>query len=253
MQELFEETLSVLDSAFSELEDSVPSPQFVSGPGGHVYRYVEKSVQQAIVLKLARVVSGLRAALVLLENGFVQEQGVLQRVLDEINEDIVFLAFALIRSEMTEWHQRYVAAFFEEEFNESGDPLTSPQKREMIPRRRIRAYLSRVDDNIKNPSDQIDVSRSLSKAYSGYVHGAAPHIFELYGGSPPMFHLSGMLGTPRIDEHERDLLNYFFRGILSFIGAAKAFGDKGLTEGLFHFRGRFESAAGMKFQEQPKS
>lgn len=57
-----------------------------------VFRFKEKTIQHAIVQKLARVVSGLHAARLLLENGLLQEQGAVLRMIDEFPEDIMFLA-----------------------------------------------------------------------------------------------------------------------------------------------------------------
>jgi hypothetical protein len=249
MRILFRETLTQLDSAFEALEKNVPPPQIVQRKGGFVYRYVERSVQQAIILKLARVVSGLRAALLLLENGYVQEQAAMQRLIDELQEDIQFFVFALTIDEVTDLHVRFLDAFFEEEFNDDDDPLTSKQRRPMIPRRKIRAYLTSIETPQLSRSDANNVSRTISKAYSGYVHAAAPHIMEMYGGKPRRFHLDGMLGTPRILEHANDLWNYFFRGLLAFRGAAYAFEDADLAKQLEIFQISFESASEVKYRQ----
>ena len=74
----------------------MPPPQKVPYGDAFVFRYKEKTIQQAMVQKLARVVSGLHAAWLLLENGFLQEQAAVQRMLDEFHEDILFLAFAVM-------------------------------------------------------------------------------------------------------------------------------------------------------------
>ena len=58
---------------------------------------------------------------------------------------------------------------------------------------------------------------------SGFVHGAYPHIMELYGGNPPHFHLNGMLGTPIHDLFVAQARHYFYRGIQSFLLLSQAF------------------------------
>ena len=75
---------------------------------------------------MATVISGLRAALLLLEHGYVQEQAALQRILDEINEDIIFLMLGSTIDKITPLHQRYLDAFFKEEFDNPDKPITSP-------------------------------------------------------------------------------------------------------------------------------
>lgn len=248
MKQLFQESLQVMESAFGVLEEQVPKPQPIVRGRGYAFRYKEESIYQAIILKLARVVSGLHAALLLLKYGHTQEQAMFHRVQDELDEDILFLVFAISNDEITDLHKRYLKAFFEEEFDDIDDPIASPQKRPMIPRKKIRAYLVRMGSATKNPSRGIDLSRTINKAYSGFIHAASPHIMDMYGGNPPKFHLSGMLGTPRIEEYAADLWNYFYRGQLSFVGAAKAFGDKDLLDTLYAHIERFEKASGTTYQ-----
>ena len=94
--------------------------------------------------------------------------------------------------------------------------------------------------------------RTVSKTYSGFVHGASPHIMDMYAGNPPRFHVCGMLGTVRADDHRKDMWSSFYRSIGSFVIAAKAFGDEALVQsGLEHMR-RFASAAGESYAHPPE-
>lgn len=242
---LAEKTLAALDAAFEVLERKVPPPQMVLRKRGFVFRYKERSIQQAIILKLARVVSGLRAAFLLLENGHVQEQAAMQRLVDEYQEDVVFLAYALTLDELTPLHQQYLDAFFEEEFNDDDDPFTSKQLRPMMPRKKIRKYITKFGVPAQALEALNENLRTIYKTYSGYVHAAAPQIMELYGGDPPKFHLAGMLGTPRINEHQADIWNYFFRALTAFCIAAYALQDAQLAERLRRDILVFESASGV--------
>jgi hypothetical protein len=208
------------------------------------YRYTEKTIHQAIVQKLARIVSGLYAARTLLEEGYLQEQAALQRMLDEFQEDVTFLSYAAIFDDITDLHGRYLEAFFEEEFDKPEDPVASTQKRPMVPRDKIRSYIARIEGSGLNPSRGIALGRTLSKTYSGYVHGASPQIMDMYGGDPPRFHVSGMRGTPRFLAHQDDLWNYFYRGICAFGFATKAFGDEGLFANIQRYRDQFAKASG---------
>ena len=147
-----------MESAFGALEEQVPKPQPVKrGRDGFVFRYMEQSIYQAIILKLARVVSGLRAALLLLEHGHVQEQAMFHRVHDELDEDILFLVFAITNDEITDLHIKYLEAFFQEEFEDADNPIASTLKRPMILRKKIRAYLVRVGAASDNPSRETEV------------------------------------------------------------------------------------------------
>ena len=123
----------------------------------------------------------------------------------------------------------------------------SKQKRPMIPRKKIRAYIAKVEGTALGPSRGIELSKTLSKAYSGFVHGASPHIMEMYGGNPPHFHTKGMLNTPRIEEHADDLWNYMYRTYLSHILVAKALGAEKHVEILNKYKMQFEENAGKEY------
>ena len=249
MESLYDDALRNMESTLHTLAGRVPSPTKVPFLDSFVYRYIEKSIHQAIVQKLARSISTLHAARLLLGHGFVQEQGALQRMLDEINEDITFLSFGVVFNDITPLHQNYLDAFFEEEFDaETG--LASTQKRPMIPRKKIRAYIARSEGAPLDKSSTIDASRTVSKAYSGYVHAASPHIMDMYGGNPPKFHVRGMRGTERHREHRADLWNYFYRTIISFAFVAKAFDDENLFAAIHAFTREFERLSGKNYEPE---
>jgi hypothetical protein len=239
MDQLYDQALRNMEDTVHQLAQRVPQPQRVPQMDSFVFRHVEKTIHQAIVQKLARLVSSLHAARLLMENGFVQEQGSLQRMLDEMQEDITFLACAIIFNDRTPLHQAYLDTFFEEEFD-AESALASTQKRAMVPRKKIRAYIACKGGGFLDSSQSVEVSRTISKAYSGYVHAASPHIMDMYGGSPPTFHMRGMRGTQRHSEHRDDLWNYFYRSIGAFAFAAKAFGDEALFGRIHEFARKFE-------------
>jgi hypothetical protein len=247
MDQLYEQALGDMEAALDRLAKQVPPPQRVPFRDGFVFRYVERTAQQALVQKLARIITGLRAARLLLTHGLVQEQAALQRVLDELQEDASFLAFGVIRSELTDLHQSFLAAFYEEEFDNPESAIDSTQKRPMVSRQKIRAYLARVEGSGDHPSGNVDVSRTISKAYSGFVHAASPQIMDMYGGSPPRFHVRGMLGMPRMREYEEDVWNYFYRGIIEFGFSAKAFGDEELFQSILAQKRHFEQQSGRSY------
>ena len=244
MNDLYLQTLRHMKSTLSGLEKRVPEPQRVPMGDSYVFRYVEKSIHQAIVQKLARVISTLHSARILLSYGFIQEQAALQRMLDEFQEDITFLSYAIISNDVTELHRAYLNAFYEEEFDKPEDSIGSTQKRPMVQRKKIHAYLAKIEGCGFDPSNGVALRRTLSKAYSGYVHGASPQIMEMYWGNPPKFHVSGMAGSPLFADHHHDLWNYFYRGISAFVFAAKAFGDDALFSSIQRYCDEFAMRAG---------
>lgn len=251
MADSYDQTLDAMEATHGGLAARVTAPQPVPFGSGSVFRYLERDIHQAIVQKLARVISGLHAARLLMSSGFFQEQAALQRMLDEFNEDILFLAHGVIAGDISNLHVEYLAAFWDEEYDNPDSALESSQKRPMIARKRIRAYLARMKAEGTNPSSSTEVMRTVSKVYSGFVHGASPHIMDMYGGNPPRFHVRGMLGTAREQDHREDLWNSFYRSIGSFVFAAKAFGDQALVESILAHMRRFAHAAGQTYAHPP--
>lgn len=239
MEDLYDQALSNMERTVNSFAKAVAPPQRVPFKDSFFFRYAEKTLHQALVQKLARLVSTLRAARLLMEHGFFQEQAALQRILDELQEDISFLSFAVVFNDETPLHREYLDAFFQEEFD-AESALKSTQKRATIPRKKIHAYIARTGGASLDPSTGAEVARTVHKAYSGYVHGASPQIMDMYGDDPPRFHMNGMLDTPLHQDHRDDLWNYFYRGITAFCFAAKAFGDDVLFAKIREFATAFE-------------
>ena len=122
-----------------------------------------------------------------MRNGFVQEQAIQHRVIDETNEDIIFLAYAVTNDTITDRHQKFLDAFREEEIDESGNMLDSKQKRPMIPRTKIRSYIASIEGGILDRSRGIEVYRTISKAYSGFVQWRVAPYYGYVRGKPSSF------------------------------------------------------------------
>lgn len=257
MDIIFLRTLRMMETWLWRIEELVPPPVRVPFSDSFVYRYSEKSLEQALVQKIARVITGLHSARILLNHGFFQEQASIQRMIDEFDEDIMFLASGQLYGKITDLHQRFLDAFYQEEFDNPESALGSTQKRPSIPRKKIRAFISNhaasiasdmagLDEEglLADPSRGIEVERTLSKAYSGFVHGASPQIMNMYGGTPRSFQVSGMLGTPNEKDHREDLWNYFYRGLCSFQLITRTLGEEELAKKIEAYRFKFVEDSG---------
>ena len=242
---IYQETNEFLVKCFHELEAPVPPP-VPTQLGSHVaLRYNIHQLEIAIIQKLARYVSGLNASLLLLEAGYTQELGALFRTLDEFHEDIAFLALPIVGDiEFTDTHSKYLENFFQEEFDNPDNAILSTQKRETIPRKKIRAVIANSGQNGLNPHDSRELSRTISQVYSGYVHGASCHICEMIGGEPLRYHLSGMPGTYRQSEFIYNYWDYAYRGLITTVLAAKALGDGEIVDKAYKFIEHFENVTG---------
>lgn len=246
MRSIFLQSITVLTNAFKRLELQVPPPKQVPFRDGFVFRFVEKSLEQALLLKMARQVTGLRAVDLLLSAGLLQEMAATCRILDEIGEDIAFLAVPLTNDELTDLHERYLQGFWAEEFADTSNLLARHQKPDTPRRNKIQAYVHRKLNPEGNSSQMSDVSQAVSSTYSGYIHASADQVLDLYGGNPPHFHVEGMLGTPLMEDHTYDAWNYFYRGIVNGIIVARAFGDQSLSKTLGDYHDKFLDDSGTR-------
>lgn len=102
-----------------ELASLIDSPQWtLYSRSADGVRYAEKGAIQAIVQKVAGVVSGRRAAYILLKQGYAQEHAALFRMADESSEDITFLLLGMIHGE-TDQHREFLEDCCLEEFDDA--------------------------------------------------------------------------------------------------------------------------------------
>lgn len=236
------EAIAVMTQAFRHMETMVAPPQRAPHKDSFVFRYANKGIHEAILQKLARSISGLNAVSVLLHAGFVQEVGVLFRTLDEIQEDIIFLATAETNNALTDRHEKYLEAFYSDPvFSRPEGSLEIP-KPNLLPRKKIRAHTMNILGEGVNASQALAAGEAVGTAYSGYVHASSESIMDMYGGDPPCFHVDGMRGTPRIETFVRVAENYVYRGLMATLTAAKAFGNVSLVEALYALMGKYEAA-----------
>ena len=177
--------------------------------------------------------------------GLFTEQGVLQRTLDEIGEDISFLAVAKAAGGAGELLEKFMEAFFDAELPDPDKPRNRMKKPANVPRRKIRAWLNNQDTAPSNPSDLNNVAENISSAYSQYTHASASTCLELYLGSPPYFHIKGLRGTHYVEPYENDLKNYLYRGLVSAGYVAIVIGAEKLYTEIVGFQDVFVDSTGV--------
>ena len=61
VNEIYNKVLNAMDEGLLTFMEKVPRPQKVPFKSSFIYCYVEEDIRQAIILKLVRLISGLRA------------------------------------------------------------------------------------------------------------------------------------------------------------------------------------------------
>ena len=74
-----------------------------------------------------------------------------------MHEDVIFLCYARIFGDFTPLHQNFLDAFYQEEFD-AETAVESTQKRPMTSRKKIQAYISRMEGSGLDPSTGIELT-----------------------------------------------------------------------------------------------
>ncbi len=225
---------------------SLPAPVLVVHRGIPLFRHKQQSDTLLCFLKGVKFTSTLNAALLLFRNGYAQELGALARMADDLFNDILFMLQPLDGDKPSKDQLRFFEEFFQEEFEDPLNVLAGAQKRDIVSRRKLHATFGHLAKESLNPSDAQTMMSTIHAALSGYVHGAYPHIMELYGGNPPRFHMSGLPATPRIAEWDGQLVTYVYRGIMASGLVARKLGLKESESALRTLMEEFELALDCK-------
>lgn len=179
---LLAQAIHTLTQSVAALSRRFPDPKL---PGfdmfGPAFRHEQGDAELMAYLKCVRIVSLLNAGILLLNHGFAQELGIICRCINESADDVRFIASPLNETlEATRDQQRLIEDFFREEFEDASNPLGSQIKRDRVSREKVHAGIARVQQTGLNPSDAKTVLDFPHSTYSGYVHGAYPHLMELF-------------------------------------------------------------------------
>ena len=80
--------------------------------GNFQWEFKEQTPEVLQVAKAVRMITGIRAALFLADNGFTTECATLLRVVSECSHEIIAIGEGLIEGRLTEPQQRFVRQYF---------------------------------------------------------------------------------------------------------------------------------------------
>lgn len=196
---------------FLGIENSIAPAKWVPWDGRFNWRFVERDPQQLLVQKLARQISALHVIDILLMVGRLPEIGTLYRQLDEINEDIAFVALGLIKEIWTSDHEAYSDYFWSE------DSPRGPSVQRKNIRNFVHSSLGQSDVAAANRT-----GRLIHGVYSDFVHARSAPTMGMMKGPPPKFDLNAIYDKVARAPYDEQHLSYFYRGLVSCGMIAKA-------------------------------
>ena len=238
-----------VEAVFRTIENSTPRPETVAWGESVKFRYSDQTVFAALLIKLARLCSLLNSLIRVVAEGRIQEQCIIQRVIEETEEDINFLSLAVCGEGLTDRHEAFLTEFWKEDYSDPKDPVGTRVPR-AYSRRGIRSYINRVQGQ-ETPHIADNIGRAIYEMYSGFLHGSAPHIMELFDPVSGRFQLDGMGMTPIHIDYIHDAQNSYYRGMLSAAMIVKAFGLADVLSRLQEGIQQFETAVGIENLQTP--
>ncbi len=174
-----------------------------SGQAHFGFRYAKPDHRHFCLLKSIRAVSALNAAILLAQQGYCQEIGVLIRTIVECTSHIKYVVSDPAKPDAIDADvERYVTEYFSDFARNSSSDFRRPRIKQNAVHQAIGAELKR--SNSKNDAEGrfagVEPSELFSNiylTYSNYVHARYPEVMDMYGGVPGHFHLRGMRGTPK--------------------------------------------------------
>lgn len=159
-----------------------------------VVRFSRKDSLHIVIMKTVQLISNLRAAKILIDNGFVYEFGVMCRLLQEVIEDILFLIYENRADKKSDMHEKFKNTFYTEDIDEEGK---WQQPNNWLGRKKIRKFIEkclREDSNkLGTQVDSLDETmKGLYDFGSGYVHGRVSKAMRLYDLEENKFLTNGL-------------------------------------------------------------
>jgi len=239
---VLEDCADLLGKSVELFTKAIPRPEYTEVTAGY-FRHKEPDERAFAVFRCVRIASGVRACLVLLRHGFIQEAGVLIRTIIEFLHDIDFAVDGLVHKEHLEGVKKRMAAFFKDDYRTVNELMKETSKAPTIPRKKIYAAIARLFGG-SNPFRYRQISKVLEDAYSGYIHGNYRHVMELYEGHSGQFQTAGVMS--KVPEWLRYLALSVHPALDEFSTVASAFGMPKLEEALIEQRKILEQSEAYK-------
>jgi hypothetical protein len=174
--------IKAMSMAVDYMAEAIEARVFLDADGDKSrWRYPNPNALTLQVLKCVRIVSALRAAMILLSKSHTTEVGVLFRTIDDFISDIMFVDEVVSTGKSTLAQQEYFDKYFDDEAS-----INHNERRQKVQASEARAVGGDNPDRIKKIVKQID------HTFSGVIHGDYSSTMEMYGGPEMKFHMEGV-------------------------------------------------------------
>ncbi|MBE3143700.1 MAG: hypothetical protein IMZ61_07240 [Planctomycetes bacterium] len=177
--------LSILASPF------LPLVRIPGEAGRFHWEFPEKRPETLMVGKAVRMVSGIKASLLLADSGFTTECASLLRMVSEFSQEIISVGEGIVEGRLTKTQQRFIQQYFAP-LATNPEELEKSEKARYVSREELyKAHYRLWAKNSREADKMRRQSRFLNYTYDKYVHGAYLTAMELYNGYDNSFVLDG--------------------------------------------------------------
>ncbi|MGD0291473.1 MAG: hypothetical protein ABSC63_17720 [Candidatus Binataceae bacterium] len=161
------------------------------GSGGFQWAFREQTARALCIGKAVRMISGIRAALILADLGFIEECGTLLRTVSDFANEIIAVCEGYPKQEPTTAQRRFVEQYFKP-IATTPDEYEAQERERWVSRDDLIAAHSRWVTETGGDANRVrKLLRFLAHSYDKFVHGAYITAMELYNGRTQTFMLRG--------------------------------------------------------------
>jgi len=193
----------------------LPLVQAPETHGEFHWEFREQRPETVMIGKAVRMVSGIRASLLLADSGFTVECASLLRMVSDFSQEILAVAEGLIAGRMTEPQERFVRQYFAPMARSPEEYEQSERERYVSREELFKAHFRLAAESTDKADEMRRLSRFLNYVYDKYVHGAYLTSMELYTGRDDSFMLDG-----HESEQHRDIARVSVAGKLHEVVSA---------------------------------
>jgi hypothetical protein len=213
----------------------VEVPQELDDIKGFRFDFGEKTERALIVGKAVRMVSGIRAALILADLGYVTECGTILRTVSDFTTEVISVCEGLLRQDPTKAQKDFVEQYF-------GDTAQTPEEyddseenvRWVARDKLIAAHVRWAAETNSDPDRVRKVLRFLSHIYDKFVHGSRLSSMELYNGNTHRFMLKGHEWYPSRRGYKVSVASKLHEVLTALFLAAHTLGISALADEVSH-------------------
>ncbi|MCX5890533.1 MAG: hypothetical protein NTY36_13960 [Deltaproteobacteria bacterium] len=191
-----------LDRWANELASPLLPPREVFEEGNEIRLEFREHIPHSVLIgKSIRAVSGIRAALVLADLGYLAECAALLRVVSDFCTEITAVGEALNRGgKFPAAVQKFVDQYFIQKPRTPED-LAETERTRYVSREELMKADLRLAENAQIDGEQMRiVRRFLNMTYDAYIHGSYETTMELYDPLTGRFMMSGNASASKREE-----------------------------------------------------